>query len=74
MAVPQTLDYTKEVERMVFVCDHCHYELEAASKPIQCPDCGKLGHIRTARLDEAQAFQARKLEDVWHDPAPALAG
>ena len=43
---------------MVFVCDHCHYEMEAAAKPVQCPDCGKLGHIRTATLDESRAFQA----------------
>ena len=59
---------------MVFVCDHCHFELEAVAKPSQCPDCGKLGHIRTATAEESQAFQARKLEDVWHDSAPALAG
>ncbi len=59
---------------MVFVCDHCHYELEAAAKPGQCPDCGKLGRIRTATLDESRAFQARKREDVWQDSAPAMAG
>ena len=59
---------------MVFVCDHCHFELEAAAKPCQCPDCGKVGHIRTATAEEGQAFQARKLVDVWHDPAPALTG
>ena len=35
----------RRAERMVFVCDHCHYELEAAAKPGQCPDCGKLGRI-----------------------------
>ena len=55
---------------MVFVCDHCHYELEAAAKPGQCPDCGKLGRT----LDESRAFQARKREDVWQDSAPAMAG
>lgn len=22
---------------MVFVCEHCHFELEAAAKPCQCP-------------------------------------
>ena len=60
--------------KMVFVCDHCHFELEAGAKPGQCPDCGKVGHIRTATLDESRAFQARKREDVWHDAAPALAG
>ncbi len=59
---------------MVFVCDHCHFELEAAAKPFQCPDCGKQGCIRTATADEGRAFQARKLEDVWHDAAPVLAG
>ena len=48
--------------------------MEAASKPVQCPDCGKLNRIRTATADEGRAFQARKLEDVWHDSAPALAG
>jgi len=60
--------------KMVFVCDHCHFELEAASKPCQCPDCGKLGRIRIATADEGRAFQARKLEDVWRDAASVLAG
>lgn len=59
---------------MVFACDHCHFEMEAASKPAQCPDCGKLGRIRPATADESRVFQARKLEDVWQDTAPALAG
>ena len=59
---------------MVFVCDYCHFELEALSKPCQCPDCGKLGRIRAATEEEDRAFQARKLEDVWHNPAPILAG
>ena len=59
---------------MVFVCDHCHFEIEAAAKPGQCPDCGKLGHIRFATAEESQAFQARKLEDVWRDGVPVLAG
>ena len=62
------------VEKMVFVCDHCHYEMEAVAKPCQCPDCGKLGYIRTATVEENRAFQARKLEDVWLDAAPVLAG
>lgn len=55
---------------MVFVCDNCHFELEAVAKPCQCPDCGKLNRIRFATVDEGKAFQARKLEDVW---APAAA-
>lgn len=59
---------------MIFVCDHCHYEMEAAAKPVQCPDCGKLNRIRTATAEESRAFQARKLEDVWRDVAPVLAG
>lgn len=62
------------MENMVFVCDHCHFEIEAVSKPCQCPDCGKLNRIRTATADEGRAFQARKLEDVWRDVAPVLAG
>lgn len=59
---------------MVFVCEHCHFELESAAKPCQCPDCGKLNRIRTATLSESKEFQARKLEDVWQDSTPALAG
>lgn len=59
---------------MVFVCEHCHFELEAAAKPCQCPDCGKVNRIRTATLGESKEFQARKLEDVWQDSIPALAG
>ena len=59
---------------MVFVCDHCHFEMETVAKPCQCPDCGKLGYIRTATAEESRAFQARKLEDVWLDAAPVLAG
>ncbi len=59
---------------MVFVCDHCHFEMEAAAKPCQCPDCGKQGYIRTATADEGRAFHARKLEDVWCDTVPVLAG
>ena len=59
---------------MVFVCDHCHFEMETVAKPCQCPDCGKLNRIRTATADESRAFQARKLEDVWRDVAPVLAG
>lgn len=59
---------------MVFVCDHCHFEMEAAAKPGRCPDCGKLGHIRAATAEEGRAFQARKGEDVWHDAASAMAG
>ena len=59
---------------MVFVCDHCHFEMETVAKPGQCPDCGKLGYIRTATAEEGQAFQARKLEDVWLDAVPVLAG
>ena len=59
---------------MVFVCDHCHFEMENVAKPCQCPDCGKLGYIRTATAEESRAFQARKLEDVWLDAAPVLAG
>ncbi|MBD5085627.1 MAG: hypothetical protein HDT33_11425 [Clostridiales bacterium] len=59
---------------MVFVCDHCHFEMEAVAKPCQCPDCGKLNRIRAATADESRAFQARKLEDVWRDVAPVLAG
>lgn len=62
------------MEIMVFVCDHCHFEMEAVAKPCQCPDCGKLNRIRTATADESRAFQARKLEDIWQDAAPALAG
>ena len=73
VAVPQILKYTGSVEEMVFVCDHCHFELEAAAKPCQCPDCGKLNRIRTATAEENRAFQARKLEDVWRDTAPVLA-
>lgn len=61
-------------EKMVFICDHCHFEMECGAKPGQCPDCGKVGHIRTATAEESQAFQARKLEDVWHDAASAMAG
>ena len=41
---------------MVFVCDHCHFELEAVAKPCQCPDCGKLDHIRTATAEEGRVF------------------
>ena len=74
VAVPQILNWMGSVEKMVFVCDHCHFELEAGAKPSQCPDCGKMGYIRTATLDESRGFQARKREDVWHDAAPALAG
>ena len=74
VAVPQILNWMGSVEKMVFVCDHCHFELEAGANPDQCPDCGKLGYIRTATLDESREFQARKREDVWHDAAPALAG
>ena len=44
------------------------------AKPGQCPDCGKVGHIRAATPEESRAFQARKREDVWRDPAPAMAG
>lgn len=57
---------------MVFVCDHCHFEIERTIKPCQCPDCGKVGYIRPATAEEGQAFQARKLEDVWHDAAPVV--
>ena len=64
----------RRVENMVFVCEHCHFELEAAAKPCQCPDCGKLNRIRIATSGESKEFQARKLEDVWQDSAPALAG
>ena len=59
---------------MIFVCDHCHFEIEAGSNPSQCPDCGKLGRIRAATAEEGRAFQARKLKDVWRDVAPVLAG
>lgn len=59
---------------MVFVCDHCHFEIETGFQPCQCPDCGKLGRIRAATAEEGRAFQARKLEDVWRDPAPVMAG
>ena len=59
---------------MVFVCDHCHFEIEAAVNPCQCPDCGKLGYIRTATMEESVAFQARKQEDVWLDVVSVLAG
>lgn len=44
------------------------------AKPCQCPDCGKFNRIRKATLEESKEFQARKLEDVWQDSAPALAG
>lgn len=74
VAVPQILKCTGSVGEMVFVCDHCHFELEAAAKPCQCPDCGKPNRIRTATAEENRAFQARKLEDVWRDVAPVLAG
>ena len=63
-----------EMEIMVFVCDHCHFEMETMAKPCQCPDCGKWNRIRTATADENRAFQARKLEDVWQDVVPVLAG
>lgn len=59
---------------MVFVCEHCNFELEAAAKPVQCPDCGKFNRIRIATLDESKEFQARKLKDVWKDSRSALAG
>ena len=59
---------------MLGICDHCHFEIEAAAKPCQGPDCGKLNRIRTATTDESRAFQARKLEDVWQDIVPVLAG
>ena len=52
---------------MVFVCGHCHFEIETTAKPCRCPDCGKSGHIRAATLEEDQMFQSRKLEDVWLD-------
>ena len=74
VAVPQILKRTGRVEEMVFVCDHCHFEIEAVSKPCQCPDCGKLNRIRTATAEEKRAFQARKLEDVWRDGVPVLVG
>ena len=61
----------REMGIMVFVCDHCHFEIEAVAKPCQCLDCGKLNRIRTATAEENQA---RKLEDVWRDVAPVLAG
>ena len=64
----------RRVKNMVFVCEHCHFELEAAAKPCQCPDCGKLNRIRTATSSESKEFQARKLEDVWQDSIAALAG
>ena len=59
---------------MVFVCGHCHFEIEAAVKPGQCPDCGKSGHIRSATAEEDRMFQARKLEDVWSSILPVRAG
>ena len=59
---------------MLFICDYCHFEIEAAGKPCQCPDCGKLNRTRIATVEERQEFQARKLEDVWRDVAPVLAG
>ena len=52
---------------MVFVCGHCHFEIETTAKPCRCPDCGKSGHIRAATLEEDRMFQSRKLEDVWLD-------
>ena len=59
---------------MIYACDSCHFLFSRVSPVKQCPDCGKLGHIRTATLDESRAFQARKREDVWQDAAPAMAG
>ena len=59
---------------MVFVCDYCHFEFEAAAGPCRCPDCGKPGCIRAATADEGREFRARKLEDVWHDPSPVPVG
>lgn len=59
---------------MVFVCEHCFFEIEAAAKPCQCPDCGKSGYIRAATTKEERMFQARKKEDVWHDGLSVLAG
>ena len=49
---------------MVFVCGNCHFEIDTAVKPCQCPDCGKSGRIRTATPEEDRMFQSRKLEDV----------
>ena len=62
------------MENMLFVCAPCHFEIESLSKPCQCPDCGKRNRVRTATMDEARAFQARKLEDIWIDFAPIMAG
>ena len=52
----------------------CASDIETHREPCQCPDCGKLNCIRTATVEEGRAFQARKLEDVWRDVAPVLAG
>lgn len=64
----------RRVENMVFVCEHCNFELETAAELSQCPDCGNFNRIRLATLDESKEFQARKLEDVWQNSTPALAG
>ena len=66
-------DYGR-MRKMLFICDHCHFEIEAVAKPCQCPDCGKLNRTRIATVEERQEFQARKLEDVWRNMAPVLAG
>lgn len=67
-------DAHREMEAMVFVCGHCHFEIEAPARPCQCPDCGKSGRIRAATAEEARMFQSRKLEDVWLNVIPAPAG
>ena len=62
------------VIEMIYACDNCGFLFSRSTEPDQCPDCGKLGRIRTATAEEGRAFQARKLEDVWRNPAPVMAG
>ena len=62
------------VIEMIFTCDNCGFIFSRSEETEQCPDCGKFNRIRIATSGESKEFQARKMEDVWQDSSPALAG
>ena len=72
IAIGHEGEYSKAIgsERLVYICEVCHFEFERMSGVEQCPDCGK-NAIRKATEQESEAFRKRLQEDVWNPEKPS---
>lgn len=48
-------------EKIIYICQSCHFLFESSDIPERCPDCGK-PNVRTANTEEQKEYQQLRIE------------